>query len=187
MTEDMNEVEKPLVIEDAIEQCIALANHHNSRSTYLLFMVGGAFVLMLALGFFFIFQNTLLKPDNQLSDVFAYLIFGSFVTVFAVLMATHRFHLVEASRMNHTRIGFMRVRVAGRSTWESFQGEVRRALTDGAFPSSESTNVLGAFRSRQIVESPLPGHPGLDLSAQVISQVLEKLDISVKPKDRSKT
>lgn len=183
----MNATEQPLAIEEAISQCIALADHHSSRSTNLLIMVGGSFFLMLALGFFFVFQNTLLEPDKQLSDVFAYLIFGSFITVFAVLMATHRFHLVEASRINHIRIGFMRVRVAGRNVKESYQGEVRRTLTDGAFPSSESTNVLGAFRSRQIVESPLPGHPGLDLSAQVISQVLEKLDISVKPKARSKT
>jgi hypothetical protein len=177
----MEEDDKFLAIDEAIAQCDALAKHHNGRATNLLAMVVIAFLLTLLLGFFFVFQNTVIR-DKPMSDTFAYLLFGSFVTVFAVLMATHRFHLSEASRMNHIRLGFMRVRVAGRNTKPAWQGEVRHALTDGAFPNIEASRSFGLGQGKSKVENPLPGHPGLDLSAQILNKVLEKLDISVKAK-----
>lgn len=176
------ENDKALAIDDAIVQCDDLAKHHNGRSTTLLVMVVLAFVLTLLLGFFFVFQNTVLRAEKPLSDTFAYLLFGSFVTVFAVLMATHRFHLSESSRMNHIRLGFMRIRVAGRNTKLAWQSEVRQALTTGAFPTADASTGISFGKSKPQVESLLPGHPASDLSAQILNKVLEKLEISVKPR-----
>ena len=177
----MTDEDKPLAIDEAIAECVGLAKTHNRRATIILLFVSVSVLLQLALGFFFVFQNTVIRPEQPLSDVFAYLLFGTTVTVFAVLMATHRFHLAEASRMNQMQLGFMRIRVAGRNSKPNYQTEVRRALTEGAFTTSESaTNSLLSRGSK--VESPLPGHPASDLSAQVLGKVLEKLDISVKAK-----
>ena len=174
--------DKALAIDEAISQCIDLARHHNSRSTTLLVMVVVAFLLTLLLGFFFVFQNTVLAKEKPLSDTFAYLLFGSFVTVFAVLMATHRFHLSESSRMSHIRLGFMRVRVAGRNTKPAWQSEVRQALTAGAFPAAEALSGFSLSKAKPQIESPLPGHPASDLSTQLLNKVLEKLEVSVKAK-----
>lgn len=174
---------KVLAIDEAIQQCDALVKHHNGRATNLLVMVVLAFLFTLFLGFFFVFQNTVIRSEKPMSDIFAYLLFGSFVTVFAVLMATHRFHLAEASRMNHIRMGFMRVRVAGRNSKPGWQGEVRQALTNGAFANIEHSNGFSLGKTKASIDSPLPGHPASDLSAQFFNKVLEKLDVTVKAKD----
>lgn len=176
----MDDDDKALAIDEAIAQCDELAKHHNARATTLLVMVVFAFLFTLLLGFFFVFQNTVLRVEKPLSDTFAYLLFGSFVTVFAVLMATHRFHLSESSRMNHIRLGFMRVRVAGRNTKLAWQSEVRQALTAGAFPTADAPSGLNLTKAKPQVESPLPGHPVSDLSTQILNKVLERLEVSVK-------
>lgn len=178
----MDEDGKALAIDEAISQCDGLAKHHNGRATTLLVMVVFAFLLTLLLGFFFVFQNTVIRSERPMSDTFAYLLFGSFVTVFAVLMATHRFHLSESSRMNHIRLGFMRIRVAGRNTEPAWQSEVRHALTTGAFPTADASTGISFGKGKSRIESPLPGHPGSDLSTQILNKVLEKLEISLKPR-----
>lgn len=178
----MDDDDKVFAIDEAISQCVDLARHHNSRATTLLVMVVAAFLFTLLLGFFFVFQNTVLRVEKPLSDTFAYLLFGSFVTVFAVLMATHRFHLSESSRMNHIRLGFMRVRVAGRNKTLTWQSEVRQALTAGAFPAADAPSGFGLSKVKPQIESPLPGHTASDLSTQLLNKVLEKLEVSVKAK-----
>lgn len=180
---DKDNDDKVLAIDEAIQQCDALVKHHNGRATNLLIMVVIAFLFTLLLGFFFVFQNTVIRSEKPMGDIFAYLLFGSFVTVFAVLMATHRFHLAEASRMNHIRMGFMRVRVAGRNSKPGWQGEVRQALTEGAFTNVDHLSGFSLGRNRSSVESPLPGHPASDFSAQLFNKVLEKFDVTVKAKD----
>lgn len=174
--------DKVLAIDEAISQCVDLAKYHNSRATNLLMMVVAAFLFTLLFGFFFVFQYTVLRVDKPLSENFAYLLFGTFVTVFAVLMSTHRFHLSESSRMSHIRLGFMRVRVAGRNTKLAWQSEVRQALTAGAFPAADAPSGFGLSKSKPKIESPLPGHPASDLSTQLLNKVLEKLEVSVKAK-----
>ena len=178
----MDDDDKALAIDEAISQCVDLARHHNLRATFLLQMVVFAFIFTLAIGGYFVFQNTTLRQEKPLSDTFAYLLFGFFVTVFAVLMSTHRFHLSESSRMNHIRLGFMRVRVAGRNTKPGWQSEVRQALTAGAFPAADTLSGFGLSKAKPQIESPLPGHPASDLSTQLLNKVLEKLEVSVKAK-----
>ena len=85
------------------------------------------------------------------------------------------------SRFNHAQLGFMRIRVAARNSEPAFQSEVRVALTENAFSTSEAPTQSFLSRSKKI-ENPLPGHPATDLTAQVLGKIVEQIEISLKPK-----
>lgn len=112
-------------------------------------------------------------------DKFIVIIVASlYIVVFGVLMAVYRFHLNEVARAEHYKTGFMRIRIAANNyDNEGFLTEVRQSLTDKAFDYSPSS-VLGG-KGKQ-VESPLPGHPSSDLSAMMLSKLLEGFEIKRK-------
>ena len=80
-------------IDDAVSACITLAHMHQARLRYVLIFAFLSFVVFLGLGIFFVLQNTVGRPDKPMSDAFVYLLFGTFISVFGVLMATYRYHL----------------------------------------------------------------------------------------------
>ncbi len=96
----------------------------------------------------------------------------------AVLVSLYRFHLVEISRNEHYRIGFMRIRVAANNTGKGFAGEVRSALTEDAFRFEPPGRP-----SKNRVESPVPGHPTSDLTALVLSKLLDQVDLGRRKTD----
>lgn len=174
--------ERPSSIDEAVEACTFLAGPHHARAKFVLSLAFLSFGVFLGLGFFFVLQNTMVRSDKPMSDAFIYLLFGTFITVFGVLMATYRFHLGEISRINHAQLGFMRIRVAARNSKPAFQTEVRKALTENAFTSLEGSGPSLLSKGKKI-ENPLPGHPASDLSTQVLNKIVEQLEISLKPKD----
>ena len=96
--------------------------------------------------------------------------------IVGVLVALYRFHLTEVSRTQHYKFGFMRLRIAVTNTEGQLVPEALVALTDSAF-SYET-----AKRKKGDVESPVPGHPGSDLSAAVLNKLLTSFEVKVEAK-----
>ena len=107
-------------------------------------------------------------------------IFVSFAFVFGVLMSIYRFHLNEAAKAEHYRIGFIRIRIAAESDREGYQTEVRGALTQDAFRPPIMTRRKGQ------IESPLPGHPSSDLATVFLNKLIDTVEIKPKKPQRPK-
>lgn len=170
--------ENPSSIDDAVDTCITLAKTHEKQARSVLFLAYLSF-LASTFGVLFAVQPSLL---GSMPEAAAYLVFGTFITVFGVLMATYRYHLAEISRFHQAQLGFMRIRVAARNSKPGFQTEVRKALTETAFSFPDTTARPFLSRSKKI-ESPLPGHPASDLTTQVLNKIVEQLEISLKSKN----
>jgi len=110
--------------------------------------------------------------NNKESSSF-YVFAALFVVVFGVMMAIYRFHLSEISKAQHNKLGFMRIRVAANNIdKEGFLTEVRDALTLNAFEYSTG--------KEKKIESPLPGHPGSDISSALVSKLLNNVEVKIK-------
>lgn len=160
-------------IADAINSCDVMADNHTFSARRIF-----SFVTMLTLTLVFILLFAFLVPTFtrttnikvSIPDAVLYVSLSIYVLTFGVLMAIYRLHIGEASRLQHYKVGFMRVRVAGSNPSPGYQSEVRAALTMGAF------DFLASAEKKGKIESPVLGHPGSDLAAAVASKVLEGFD-----------
>jgi hypothetical protein len=76
----------------------------------------------------------------------------------------------------------LRVQVAANNAErEGFKNEVHSALTLNAF-AIPSDGFLG--RKEKTIESPLPGHPALELATGIVNKILEQVEVVLKPKDK---
>jgi len=76
----------------------------------------------------------------------------------------------------------MRIRIAANNASNTgFEGEVRTALTKGAFDSPIEESLLAR---RWKVESPLPGHPSSDLASSILNRLLEEVEVVLQPKGK---
>jgi hypothetical protein len=130
-------------------------------------------------------QNTLKETSNNLNNVlvradntYIYILYGIFILVFGIVTSFYRYHLKEVSKYEHFLLGFHRIRIAGDHTKTGYEDEVKIALTKDAF-TMEHKSILGKDKK---VESPIPGHPTSDLSAAILSKLLEAVEITPKPK-----
>lgn len=148
------------------------------------FRVLSIFVMfLLVIVVIFIFPTRLFleasRVPAQVPYIFAAIFVVVFVVVFGVLMSIYRFHLIEISKAEHNRLGFMRIRVAANNAdKDGFQSEVREALTQNAFEYSTGKDKK--------VESPLPGHLTSDISTALINKLMSNIDVKLK-KDAKQT
>jgi len=123
---------------------------------------------------------SLAEAQNQ-PGVGAYVYTGlgaAMLVIISLAVGLYRFHLKEVSRLEGDKLGFLRIRIAANNyDRPGFQSEVRSALTSGAF---RLDTVKTPANSN--LESPLPGHPSSDLATSLLNRVLDKFDISVKPR-----
>jgi hypothetical protein len=102
-----------------------------------------------------------------------------FVVIVGVFVGVYRFHLREITKNEQYKLGLMRIRVAANySAQPGFDGEVRTALTKGAFDMPQEMGVLG----RRRIESPLPGHPSTDIATLFFNRLMEQVDVVLQPK-----
>lgn len=80
---------------------------------------------------------------------------GLYGVAATVLMASFRSFHRDIDRAQRTKIGFLRIRVAGEKTEDGYQGEVRRALTEGTFIFPEE---YLSGRGKKGIDL-FPGHP----------------------------
>lgn len=106
-------------------------------------------------------------------------IMGLFIVTFGIIISVYRFHLVEITRNEQIKVGFSRIRIAARNSDAGFQTEVRQALTKDAFSFDRTIKPAKGGK----IDSPVPGHPGLDLTTAVLNKILEGVEI-VPKKDK---
>ncbi|WP_146140393.1 hypothetical protein [Zobellella endophytica] len=124
---------------------------------------------------FFALMYPALVPISDLKfeipNAVLYTFLAIYTLTFSILMAIYRLHVGEASRLQHYIVGFMRIRVAGSNNTEGYKTDVREALTKGAFEYVSKPAKGGK------VESPLPGHPGLDFTTAILNKFLDSVEI----------
>lgn len=179
-------------IDQAISVCDSYIDEHRRQSTRILSILALVSLGVVTLLAVFIWLQVRATPVSiQSSDmtgasisvsstftssvIFALL--AIFTIVFGVVMSVYRFHLNEISKAEHYKVGFLRIRIAANNLGDGFQGEVRRALTEHAFAFEPTSS--GLISRGKKVESPLPGHPASDLSAIVLTKLLDGLDLRV--------
>ncbi|MEO9383059.1 hypothetical protein [Chromobacterium phragmitis] len=181
MTTISTEVEN---IADAVSSCEAMAEHHTYSARRILSLVMMLTITLMSLLFLaFLFPALTRAADIKVSipDTALYVFLAIYVLTFSVLMAIYRLHVGEASRLQHYKVGFMRIRIAGSNPSSGYQSEVRTALTNGAF------DFLGNTEKKRKIESPVPGHPGADLAVAVANKVLDGLASAKKPRASSRS
>jgi hypothetical protein len=108
-----------------------------------------------------------------------------FVVIIGVFTGLYRFHLREVTKNEQYKLGLLRIRVAANSaSLPGFDGEVRTALTSGAFdlPREPAT-----FLARGRIESPVPGHPSSDIATLLLNRLLEEVEVVLQPKPRERS
>jgi len=176
----MTTPDSPTTIDDAIATCDEqIASHRNSGVRILGVLAGATAILVIAVAVFgwLLFQPLArLSEDKAISALFSgpfiYAILAIFTIVFGVLMAIYRFHLNEVAKAEHNKVGFLRIRIAAHNLSQGYQTEVRQSLTEQAF-----TVGLSAVQKPKVVESPLPGHPTADVTAEVLDKILQRFDL----------
>ena len=156
----------------AIGQCDERIKWLRKALRYIAGMVFVGIVTMLGiLGFFLWYLSA--QKEKQVFTVIIFAILTVFAIVFGVLMSVYRSHLNEIANTEHYRMGFLRVHLAAQSTSKGYQSEVRDALTDRAFtPPARPT-----MGSRKAIESPLPGHLGVDALTVAINRMMDHFEI----------
>jgi glucan phosphoethanolaminetransferase (alkaline phosphatase superfamily) len=161
-------------IAEAVSSCDTMAESHTysaKRILSIVFML--TFMLMAILITAFIIPTLNRISDNNINipDAALYVFLAIYVLTFGVLMSIYRLHVGEASRLQHYKVGFMRIRVAGSNTSPGYQSEVRTALTKHAFDFSSKSD------KKEDIESPIPGHPGSDLATAVANKVFKGIEV----------
>ena len=119
------------------------------------------------------------KSPPLLTDTVLYGAAAVFVVLAGLLVGLYRQHVREVTRNEQMRIGFHRIRIAANNASSlGFGTEVRVALTLGAF---DSTREEVSSKGKKI-DSPLPGHPGSDISSAILNRLLEQVDIVLQPR-----
>jgi len=164
-------------IDDAMKSCLEMERSHTHSARRILSMVLMLTVALLVILFFsLMFPAILPSQELKLSipDTILYAFLAIYTLTFSVLMATYRLHVGEASRLQHYIVGFMRVRVAGSNNTEGYKTEVREALTLGAFEYVAKPEKKGK------IESPVPGHPGSEITTAVLNKLLDGVEVVTK-------
>ncbi|HFG2113379.1 TPA: hypothetical protein ACGF4N_003412, partial [Vibrio cholerae] len=159
-------------INEALDFCEERLRFHQRRSQKLFvmamiaLMLGGVTVMYTFIGLFEVSDNN-----------YSFLVFSTFfVVAFGVLIALHRYHLTEAAKYEHYKLAFARLNVA--STYNERSEEyILAALTSNAFSISSSPT------GKTTIQSPLPGHPGSDLSVLLVSKLLDNAKASNNKQD----
>jgi hypothetical protein len=99
------------------------------------------------------------------------------IAITVTMFGMYRFHMGQTVRNEHMELGFHRIRIAARNSAAGFETDVRRSLTDNAFVFEE-----GKKAKKGTIENPMPGHPAADLLTQLFNQLLERIEIDVRPK-----
>lgn len=120
-------------------------------------------------------SNTMESIENNTS----YILYGISILVFGVFTSFYRFHLKEISKYEHYMFGFIRIKIAGNNSKYGYDTEVRKSLTNEAFSHELKSSFMNKEKK---VESPMPGHPTLDLSSAIINKVIDSLDVIIKKK-----
>jgi hypothetical protein len=146
-------------LDDALDFCETRLDYHQGRSQFhfmfsLLALFFGGMVIFYGYAMGFREENT---SSTLTLSAFS-------VVAFGVLMALHRYHLTEISKYEHYKLAFARLNIA-RSYSENSIDHIVSSLTTDAF------NFKGG--SSNTVQSPLPGHPTSDLSALLVSKLLD--------------
>lgn len=151
-------------LDDALDFCEKRLSYHQRRAQ-LHFMMS---LTALFFGGAIIFYGYALAfAERSPSAIITLAAFS--VVAFGVLMALHRYHLTEISKYEHYKLAFARLNIA-RSYSENAVDHIVSSLTDGAFDFKSS--------SKSSVQSPLPGHPTSDLSALLVSKLLDNAKAS---------
>ncbi|MGY6587295.1 MAG: hypothetical protein ACXIUB_03300 [Wenzhouxiangella sp.] len=146
-------------LDDALRFCEERLNFHQKRSQSHLMLS----LMALSLGGAVIFAGYINQFGEE-SSISTITISAFCVVAFGVLMALHRYHLTEIAKYEHFKLAFARLNIA-RSYSDEASEHIISSLTADAF------NVGGAQRGS--VQSPLPGHPTSDLSALLLSKLLD--------------
>ena len=181
--------EAPKTIDQAISACDELIANRKQAAQFILmaiYTITTAFFFLL-ISYFYYYYFYILKSfpvesktaEVGISPAVIYAGVGLYVLVFGVMMSVYRFHLVEGAKAEHAKLGFLRVRIAANNTSVGFMSEVREALTRGAFDYQLSGSLL---TKKAKIDSPLPGHPTMDLTTAVINKLLEQIEINIKKK-----
>lgn len=158
-------------MDDARDFCESKASYHNKRAT--MFLMSTYAVLLIALyGAFFAFFTGFGRQVSATADtkVIISLILSA-ISLVGIFIAHYRFHVRESAKMDDYRIAFLRIRVAGRNYQKGWGSEVRNALTEDAFKINANEN-----KKSKKIDSPIPGHPGSDISALVIDKLLKIIE-----------
>jgi|GEM_PF-6643576 len=148
-------------IQDALEFCEERLELHQRKSQAKL----GYSIMSLIFGATVIFYSYagMIRSENNSSII----TLAAFCVVsFGVFMALHRFHLTEVSKYEHYKLAFARLNIA-QSFNERATDNIISSLTLDAF-NFNSTKGQAAG-----VQSPLPGHPTSDLSALLVTKLMD--------------
>jgi len=110
--------------------------------------------------------------EKEKSNVLEYILYGVFVLTFSVLASLYRLQLKEISRQEHYLIGFQRIRIAAMNS--KYDQIIKVALTQNAFEFDLEKG------KKDRIQSPVKGHPGSDITTEVLNKILDKLDIKSK-------
>lgn len=105
------------------------------------------------------------------ADVSDYLLYTLFVVLFGVFTSLYRYFLREMARHQHYLMGFDRLRIALSMQAPRYHSLIMEALVHHAFYAHD-------VRDKPAVNSPLPGHPLSDFSAQLLSRIADKIDFT---------
>lgn len=165
-------------IDSAIDACRTMEEKHISSASRILsivLMLTITLITILAIVFLFPFLPYFSREAVEISDNVLYVFLAIYTLTFSILIATYRLHIGESARLQHHKIGFMRIRVAGNNNdLEGYQTEVREALTRNAF----EYQVLN--KSKDKIEPPIPGHPAGEITTTILNKVLDGIDIVTK-------
>lgn len=159
-------------LDDALDFCETRLNFHQKRSQFH-FMF--SLVALLFGGMVIISSYGLVLTELNTSSTLTLSAFS--VVAFGVLMALHRYHLTEISKYEHYKLAFARLNIA-RSYSDNSIDHIVSSLTMDAF------NFKGGASNN--VQSPLPGHPTSDLSALLVSKLLDSAKSSRRTADNQK-
>lgn len=123
-------------------------------------------------------ENTKREDTSDL-PAYNYLLFVSMIIIVSVLTSLYRHEVKEIAKYEQYCVGFMRVVTAANNSKEGFETDVRKALTNDAFTIEQRNSILSKYKTTDAdkkVESPLPGHPTSDLSAEIINKLLIELE-----------
>ena len=179
--------DKPGSIDQAVCVCDSYIRKHRSSARFILIVLFCVTVLIgsTSLSIFYIYWSSVDAFPRLSSDMITLILlvlFAVFTLIFGVTMSIYRFHLNEISKMEHYKIGFLRIRIAANNISEGFQDEVRKALTESAFTFQSSSS---GFKRPKKVDSPLPGHPGVDLTTIILNRLLDGVEIKPAIRDKN--
>jgi len=169
----MNINEKLIIVKNSCDK--ESSKYYRTANAILTFTFLG--VLILAIG---IFQTFFYNKSKFVDNKLFYVCVAVLITFFGVFISLYRMHIKESFKYYHLSIGFMRMEIAIdiAKDDENQKSDLIKALTSSAF-TVETNNFLS---NKKKVESPLPGHFGLDGVIFLLNRIMGILEKIEKPK-----